>query len=339
MIKRANIVAVALAAGTLTLADARTPQYAEDPLLAGAIAAPATVSYRGVVEVVRMGSRIAEASIYNVEHRAPGFTRRTYVAPSALAGDWVVAQGDAIFSVDPKHRRMLESRNDAADDSAALQANDALLRENYHAVRAGSDVVAGRHAIDLALVSNASRRTIMLLRVDAVTKCVLDKKSFADDGAPIDEVRFETIEYSNPPPADFALPKNYAVVRDPSFTPSQTPARALGNAGFAAHAPRSLPGGFSPVDGNIVELQGVRTLHLLYSDGLRTVSLFESADAATLQSTLFEPRSVVVGGHNARYAEEGPTALLSWSDGRLYYTLVGEVGLIDLRRLADALTP
>lgn len=338
--KPAKIAALALVAGTLTLADAKTTRYSVDPLLVGAIAAPATVSYSGVVEVVHMGSRSANASVYRIEHRAPGLTRRVYVAPSALAGDWVVTEGDAIFSVDPKRSRMLESRNDAADDSSALHANYALLRENYHAVREGSDVVAGRRTVDLALVNNATGRTTMLVRVDAVTKCVLEKKSFATDGAPIDEVRFESVSYARAPSMDdFTLPKNYALVKAPSFTPSQAPEQVLGNAGFPTRAPRALPGGFSPVDGNIVDLHGVRTVHLLYSDGLRTVSLFESAAAATLESTFAEPRSVVVNGHDARYAEEGSTALLAWSDGRLYYTLAGEVGLIDIKRLADAIAP
>jgi negative regulator of sigma E activity len=338
--KRAKIAALALAAGTLSWADAKTAAYAVDPLLSAAIAAPANVSYSGVVEVVRMGSRTAEASVYRVEHRAPGLTRRMYVAPSTLAGEWVVAEGDAIYSVDPKRRRMLESRNDGADDSSALHANLALLRENYHAVRAGNDVVAGRRTDDVALVSNETGRTTMLIRVDAVTKCVLEKKSFTDGGAPIDEVRFESISYSSAPPmTDFALPKSYTVVRAASFTPSEPPERVLGDAGFAARAPRAFPGGFSPVDGSIIDLHGIRAVHLLYSDGLRTVSLFESTAAATLEPERFEARPMLVGGHNAQYAEDGPTALLMWSDGRLYYTLVGEVGLIDLRRLADVVTP
>src|SRR5579862_4213700 len=170
--KRVKLAALALAGCTLTLADAKTAPFV-DPLLAGAIAAPATVSYSGVVEVVRMGSRIAEASVYRVEHRAPGLTRRVYVAPSALAGDWVVTEGDAIFSVDPKRHRMLESRNDGADDSGALHANYTLLGENYHAVRKGNDVIAGRRTIDLALINNGTGRTTMLVRIDAVTKCVL----------------------------------------------------------------------------------------------------------------------------------------------------------------------
>jgi negative regulator of sigma E activity len=338
--KRAKLAALALAAGTLTAADAKAAQYSLDPLIAAAIAAPGTVSYRGTVEVVRMGSRTAEASVYRVEHRAPNLTRRNYVAPSALAGDWVVAEGAAIFSVDPKRRRMLESRNDAADDSAALHANYTLLRENYHTVREGGDVIAGRRAIDLAVVRNDTGQTAMLIGVDAATKCVLQKKDFASNGEPVEDLRFEAISYSSAPPeADFALPKHYAVVREASFAPSQAPDRVVSAAGFTTRAPHALPGGFSPVDGNIIELHGIRTMHLLYSDGLRTVSLFESATAATLDSVRFETRSVLVAGHSAQYAEDGPTALLAWSDGRLYYTLVGEVGLIDFRRLAGAISP
>lgn len=322
----------------LSAADAKTAPQTVDALLAAAISAPSTISYTGVVEVVAMGTRTAEAAVYRVEHRAPALTRRSYVAPSIYAGDWVVAAGDAIFSVDPKRRRMVKSRNDGADDSSALHANYALLRRNYHSVRVGSDTVAGRRTIGFALIDNDTARTTMLVRVDAATKCVLEREEFAADGAPLEIVRFESISYATAPPmADFALPKEYEIVRAPSFAPSLPPDRVLRDAGFAAEAPQTLPGGFAPVDGNIVELRGIRTVHVLYSDGLRTVSLFESAQGATLEATRAQLQPVLIGNHGAQYAEEGPTALLSWSDGRLNYTLVGEVGLVDLRRLAGAI--
>jgi negative regulator of sigma E activity len=336
--RRGKIAAVALAAITLVAADAKSAPRTVDPLLAAAINAPSTVSYAGVVEVVRMGTRTAEAAVYRIEHRAPALTRRSYVAPSIYAGDWVVAAGDAIFSVDPKRRRMVKSRNDGVDDSSALHANYALLRQNYHSVRVGSDIVAGRRTIDIALIDNDTARTTMRVHVDAATRCVLEKEEFAADGAPVSVVRFESISYvTEPPITDFALPKDYAVVRAPSFAPSLPPGRALHGAGFTAQAPQTLPGGFSLVDGNVVELHGIRTMHVLYSDGLRTVSLFESAQIATLAGTRAQPQPVLVGNHSAQYAEEGPTALLTWSDGRLSYTLVGEVGLVDLRRLAGAI--
>ena len=105
------------------------------------------------------------------------------------------------------------------------------------------------------------------------------------------------------------------------------------------HEPRSLPEGFAPIEGTVVELHGVRTAHLLYCDGLRTVSLFENAQASTLEAATLRPRTMRVGAYEAEYAEDGSTALLAWSDGSLHYTLVGEVGQVDLPHLAAAMTP
>ena len=140
--------------------------------------------------------------------------------------------------------------------------------------------------------------------------------------------------------ADFALPTGYALVRGAAFAASsESPDRAVRGAGFNAREPRSLPDGFAPVEGSLVEMRGVRTVHLLYSDGIRTVSLFENAKASTLDATRLQPQSLRVGGHSAEYAEDGATALLAWSDGTLYYTLVGELGLVDLRRIAASIAP
>ncbi len=44
-----------------------------------------------------------------------------------------------------------------------------------------------------------------------------------------------------------------------------------------------------------------------------------------------------MGGRNAEYAEDGATALLAWSDGTLYYTLVAEVGVVNLARIAASI--
>ncbi len=344
---RASVAALSLAVGTLAFAVAhpRGPSTAlatgsQDALLVAAIAAPSNVSYSGVVEVVRMGSRQAEASVYRVEHRAPDLTRRVYTSPAALAGDSVVAKGDLIFSVDARRRRIVESRNDAMDDSTAFDADYALLRKNYRVTRRQSADFDGRQALDLVFFNRYIHRTTMLIRVDATSKIVLEKKEFAPDGALVSELRFEEVRYvPQLPSADFALPK-YAVVRDATLAEtSETPDRVVSSCGFAARAPHSLPDGFAPVEGSLVELHGVRTVHLLYSDGVRTFSLFENAKASTLDATRFAVTPVRVGGYDAEYAEDGATALLAWSDGSLHYTLVGEVGLVDLTRVAAAVTP
>jgi negative regulator of sigma E activity len=341
MMKNGSAIALAVIAGGLAFASARPTADPAETLLLAAIAAPSSVSYVGVVESVRMGSRQSEASVYRVEHLAPDLTRRVYTAPAALAGDCVVSKRELVFSVDPKRRRIVETRNDAVDDSSALTVDQALLRQNYGVTRTGSESYDGRPAVDLDVINKHTHRIAMVLRIDAATKIVLDQEEFAPGGTLAVVQRFEEIRYASQLPlADFALPNHYSLVQGAALEElSGRPDRVARNAGFAAREPRALPDGFGPVEGNLVEMHGVRTVHLLYSDGLRTVSLFESATASTLEATGLEKRSLRVAGRNAEYAEDGATALLAWSDGTLYYTLVGEVGLIDLPRLAESITP
>ncbi len=333
---RASIALLVLGAG-LTVAIAKSPASV-DPLLRTAIAAPANVSYVAVVEVVRTGSGSAEASVYRLEHRAPDLTRRSYTAPASLAGDSVVTKGDLIYSIDRARERIVETRDDASD-VAVLDAGYALLSRNYRTIPRGSETFDGRRTIDLALVSRYTERTTLLVRVDASNGTVLDREAFAPDGALVSETRFEQVRYTTPPAADFTLPPRYALDRDMAFAMPSPADRAVKGAGFPAREPRSLPGGFAPIEGALGEMRGVRTVQLLYSDGIRTVSLFENAKASTLETAANRARPMRVGGRNAEYVEDGPTALLAWNDGTLYYTLVADAGLVDLRSLAASIAP
>ena len=168
---------------------------------------------------------------------------------------------------------------------------------------------------------------------------MLDKQEFAAGGAVISETRLEQVRYSPVSMAAFDLPKGYAVVQPQQVNGSSNdPNSVVRNAGFAAIKP-ALPDGFSPIDAALVELHGTRTVQLLYSDGIRTVSLFETATAVTPNMAPLHPDALDVGGHSAQYAEDGSVAILTWNDGTLYYTLVGQLGNAELQHIATTITP
>jgi len=338
--KRVSIAALVLAAASATFAGARPADDPLDRLLRAALDAPSSISYAGTVEVVRLGSHAADVSVYRIEHRAPNLTRRDYTAPSALAGDSMVTKGTLMYSIDPKRHRIVERRDDEFADPGAFRAEYGLLRANYRVTQTGPETYDGRSVVDLAFVSRYTHRTTTRLRVDTVSKVVLDKQEFSADGGLLAETRFEAIRYTPAAAQDFALPSGYTTQRQVGAAVGlESPERITRDVGFTVREPRSLPEGFAPVEGTFVEMRGVRTAHLLYCDGLRTVSLFENAQASTLEATTLRPRTMRVGAYEAEYAEDGPTALLAWSDGALHYTLVGEVGQVDLPHLAVAVTP
>jgi outer membrane lipoprotein-sorting protein len=336
----------ALAAGTvalvasLSLASAGTGgDEPADGLIFDAMSAPSTVSYVGTVEELHIGSERSQASVYRIEHRAPNLTRRTYLSPPNLRGDAMISEGAMTYWVDPHARRIVESDDPAVGDQIAYDDNYLLLRSNYRARTGSSESMDGRPVVDVSLINAHTHATTMLVRIDRRTKLVLDKQQFAADGAMLGETRFESIRYVRTLPAsDFALPKRYALHRDPPVgRPSDDLAKLLAHAGFAARTPRALPDGFSPVDGSIGTIGGIRTLHVLYSDGIRTVSLFEHPGRSTLDLSRFHPQSVKIGVRTAQYGSDGSAALLAWTDGRLHYALVGDLRLDELERIAASI--
>jgi len=324
--------------GSLSLANAG-PQEPADALVYDAMAAPATVSYTGVVQTVRIGDDGSEASVYRIEHRAPNQTVRKYSSPPALSGDYVVTRGVETYSVDVIRRRVVKARNDAVNDQIAVDNNYLLLRQNYRALRRSEESLDGRNVVDVALVNNYTHKTTVLVRIDSITKVVLDKQQFSADGSLLSETRFEQVSYNATPPAtDFAVPQAYPVAAGSDFNASSDDPHATASAaGFAVREPKFLPEGFSPVQARVEPLHGVRTLHVLYSDGLRTVSLFENNAGAAVDLTRLHPQTATVAGRDADYAQSGPTMLLAWRDAGLHYALVGELNLDELEKIAASI--
>jgi hypothetical protein len=310
------------------------------PLLSEVLAAPATVSYSGVVEIVRTASRATTTSVYRIEHRAPDLTRRTYSSPPQFSGDSEIVKGNLTFSIDAKSHRIVTTRSDPTlTAGSALRDREALIRANYRAAWRGNGTFGGRPTTDALLINKHTNRPAMFVRIDRETKIVLDKQEFAAGGAVISETRLERVRYAPVSMAAFDFPKGYAVVQPQQVNGSSNdPDSVVRNAGFAARKP-ALPDGFSPIDAALVELHGTRTVQLLYSDGIRSVSLFETATAVTPNMAPLHPDALDVGGRTAQYAEDGTVALLTWNDGTLYYTLVGQLGKAELQHIATTIAP
>jgi hypothetical protein len=324
----------------LTPASAGSRNDADLTLLSQVLAAPGMVSYSGVVETVRTGNRITVSSVYRIEHRAPDLTRRTYTSPPRFFGDSEIVKGKHEYSIDAKNHRIVVTRSDPSlTAGSALREREALIRANYRTAWRRSGRFGGRPTIDALLINKYTNRPAILVRVDRETKIVLDKQEFAAGGAMIGETRLDPVHYAPVPSTAFDLPKGYTLVQPQRMNAaSNDPDRVVRSAGFAARRP-VLPDGFSPLDGDLVELHGIRTVALLYSDGIRAVSLFETATAVTPDMAPLHPDALDVGGHPAQYGQDGALALLTWNDGALYYTLVGELGEAELLRIATAITP
>jgi len=340
--KRAGLPGALACALVLPLSGV-APAQGQDgtPLLREAVTAYAKYSYIGQVQNTDYGMRRADAVLFRVEHRAPDMTRRWYLAPEGLFGDSIISRGDTSYDVDPRTHRVIVTEDDALDDQVAMDDNFGLLLHNYRAVMAPDDNVAGRRTLNVLLINRYTGETVMRIGMDADTKLVLHKERYAASGSVAHEMRFEQIRYTGDiPKALFTVPTaGYTRISGPNHAiPSNDLTAVVRTAGFAAAGPKYLPDGFLPVAGDVTDVKGVRTLHILYSDGLRTVSLFENARGAAVDLSKYTVHETKVRSGTAKYVEDGPTTLLAWASGARHFELVGELSRDELVRIASSVS-
>lgn len=328
------VLSLALALSVFSGASAAT-QSPRD-LLRAAMQAPSKISYVGEVQILRFGTQKSEASIFRIEHRAPTRTRRWYIAPQDLYGDSIISHGEATYSIDVKRNRIVVTQDDAIDDQVAEDDNFGLLSANYKVDEGPRETLVGRAVRTLQLTNRYTGLTTMRVHIDAQTSLVLEKEQYAPNGALVSQMRFENLRYTNDiPTAIFEVPTSMSRVDGPRRgMPSYDLQRLIKTAGFDAKGPKYLPEGFLPIAGNVVDMKGVRSLHLMYSDGIRTMSLFQNAKNSDVDMSGFKAQTTTFQGHDGRYVEDGPTTLLAWSQGGLRFTLVGELSRNELEKIA-----
>jgi outer membrane lipoprotein-sorting protein len=340
MIPRKGAYAALVAACTLLAFPLACGAGGESPmsLLHDAMTAPEHVSYEGEVQTLRIGDQKSEDTIYRVEHRAPDLTRRWYQAPQKLYGDSVVSRGDTTYSVDVKRNRVVVSRDENSDDDVAQDDNFNLLKSNYRAQQEPDRSLDGRRVLVISLVNKYTGQTTMRVQLDSQTKILLEKKEFAADGSVVAETRIEQIRYTNAiPTAVFDVSKSLTSVSGPNRDASSKDyARVVKNAGFDVRNPAYLPDGFFAVADDVVVIKDVRTLHVLYSDGIRTVSLFENAKDSAVDLSRYKVEPAHIGGHDGSSCTDGPTTLLVWSASNLHFALVGVLNSTELERIASS---
>jgi outer membrane lipoprotein-sorting protein len=353
MIVRALVAACAFAAASSLANAATTPspgatpaatsQAESDALVRTAFEAPKRVSYVGQLQTIRWGTRIANATIQRVEHLAPSSTRRTFLAPEALYGEYDVTVGETTTKIDPKERRAMVERNPATENSTATNNSLALVEANYRAILGPVEVVAARPATTVSLVNKYTGERIMRLWIDNETKIVLAKEAYHPDGSLAWRTRFDDIRYTSEIPANiFSLdtPPGFQYVEGHHFANSTADEQhALDEAGFKPVIPHYLPNGFSEVGADVSTIRTVKNLHVIYSDGIRGLSLFENDADDSANFDGLRPVTTHFEGHDATYVHDGPTTLLAWHEHGLAFALVGDLDIRELTNIAISVVP
>lgn len=333
--KRAILV---IAAAALWLSVVPTGAYAADSyaLLKQAVAADDHVSFSGTITSLVYGREATAATIVRVEHRAPNLWRLWYVAPADAYGRLIVSNESVQYQYEPKTGKVFS--NDWVSP-LATGLDIARIRRNYAVQVAEQATIAGRSAFTLSLVSNYSRTLAQRLWIDSATNLVLRREIYHADSTLAAKTEFDNITFVKDLPPDLfkmTVPAGMTLVPGTDYGTATPDLTSLTNElKFKAVAPRDLADGFAFQKGSVEMRGGVQSVEFVYSDGLRSLSLFENP---TGNYPLFDgpsPKPIQVGKENAKYQLLTGQTLLSWNGAGLNFTMVGDITPKELTRIAS----
>jgi sigma-E factor negative regulatory protein RseB len=191
---------------------------------------------------------------------------------SGGAGREIVRQGDRVQGIFPDRRIVsFETRSDVSALVSALPSTTAELEPHYEIELGGEARVAERPVQVLEIKPRDEFRYGYMLWLDQETAMPLQSQLIDEQGQVVEQILFTEIEI----PAEIPAAALEATIDTAGFTML----RAQESAPLAAEIPwraADVPGGFklsaatqSPMAGSDTPVE-----HLVYSDGLATVSVF-----------------------------------------------------------------
>jgi sigma-E factor negative regulatory protein RseB len=226
------------------------------------------LNYRGTFVHVLDGT----AETLHIVHRSADGQSGERILSLDGAGREIVRQGANVQGIFPDRRIVLfETRSDVSPLVSALPSDTASLEPHYEMTLGGSARVADRAVQVLDIKPRDEFRYGYVLWLDQETAMPLQSQLIDDQGGIVEQILFSEIEI----PADIRPDELEPTLDTTGFTML----RAAESSPLAAEIPwraAAVPGGFRLSAATQSPIAGSDTLveHLVYSDGLATVSVF-----------------------------------------------------------------
>ena len=282
-------------------------------------AAVQTTNYAGTV----IRQRHDETESLKVVHAIEDGVVRERMLAQEGNGLEIVRRGSEVHCILPDKKTVLvEEWNDQSTLFSTLPNSDLRFGNEYDLVIKRKARVAGRTALELAIQPHDNYRYGHRLWLDLETAFPLKTQLIGDDGRPLEQVRFVEISLNR----DVAPESLTSVYETEGFTWLAVPGPGANRPVATDWNATALPPGFGvvSVSNETRDDTGAELTHIMYSDGLASVSAF--IEAAGGESGVKRER---LGASNS-YS-------LVRDDWRI--TVVGEVPAVTVERIAQSLAP
>ena len=294
--------------------------------------APRQVSYEGTKSITVWGGQV-RASQVRVYHAAPDHTRLEYLAAGAQPRRIVIIKGRTQMEYVPASNQVIQRPAPQADEDLLTRAVLPEITHNYNVEFSGAEQVAGRETRVIDIKSKFQGRPSLRVWVDRETRLILRFERYRPDGTLQQTSTFISIRFDPVLSSDLftVVSPPGAQVQQGRNPRSMTIEEIAQRVGFTPRVPSYLPAGFQAKGARVVDVRGQPVATLVYSDGVSTLTMFESRGP---QGPPPKGRRVRVGSVEGTVTARGVATLLHWNVGGISYTLVGDLPEDDLIRVA-----
>lgn len=276
-----------------------------------------TSDYEGTV-IRNSGSRSETLKV--VHAVSDGVIREKLVAQEG-DGLEIVRIGNEVQCILPERKSVLvEEWTDQSTLFSTLPRRELRVGSEYDLVLLNEDRIAGRKAVKLAIRPHDEYRYEHRLWLDSATGFPLRTELVAANGVAVDQVKFADIRFSGDID-DRSLKSSYSTDNFKWYTQPRRSATPVAEGNWRND---DLPPGFALVSAVEERVPGTEQVvtHMLYSDGLASVSVFlaqGATEAVTERST------------------QGASNSFSVLRDDVLITAVGEVPAVTVERMALAM--
>jgi len=271
-------------------------------------AAVQTTSYEGTVLRMREGRAEALKVVHTVRD---GVVHEKVVAQEG-DGLEIIRSGNEVHCILPERKSVLvEEWSDQSTVFSTLPSSDIRFGNEYDVAIVREERVAGRKTMLIAIRPHDGYRYGHRLWLDTETGFPLQTQLIDESGAAVEQVKFADIRFD----AEITESKLASSYQTEDFRWFTQPSRHTGHSVDTTWASSSLPPGFQAIATHGESLPGRDEVvtHILYSDGLASVSVFiapqddahADGPASVGGSNSF---SVLIDGHQVTAVGEVPAA-------------------------------
>ncbi len=287
-------------------------------LLLASLRAGREVSYTAEeqAEVFVRGERtLLRAKVF---HQAPDKTRTEYLAPDHMAGTVMVVKGRSAYRYSRRHHGWYPTRWGLADDSPEMVK---LLLKNYSVRVQGEETVDGRKADVVQVSPKRPGNPSKTLWVDRASGLVLRSVLRNYRREIISTVKMTGVDIKtsgiDPDLFEVKMAGGRHGEHEEDHDNRPAPGKVI--------LPGYLPAGYVQTGISGIEMRDFRAVHLKFSDGLNTISLFE--------------RNGKSHGRPSEGGRERFSRALRWTAGGWEFTLIADLSPEELQRIAASMNP